>query len=106
MHGVLNSDGEAINLASMADWHDAVNLDISGEAGDVNIETDYPGMLLKQFGNKGTTMATIICTTANGSPLTVKCPVGGITGKLPIISDITQTNTSDNLVLYFQAKAQ
>ena len=89
------------NIASMSGWYDAANLSIQALA-DIVVETTYPGMALKQFGNKGSGVATIVCTTARGTSLTVKCLVGQTTGMLPKITNITKSGTSDDLVLYFQ----
>lgn len=97
---------EAQNIASMADWDDVRELDISGEDDDVVIATAYPNMVCKGFKNlSSSSAATVIFTTKSNPDVNVTFPLeaGEFSGKLPIIEKIIQTGTSDDLLLYFQS---
>jgi hypothetical protein len=96
---------EADDLASMADWNDMQDLDISGEPTNVVIATKYPNLVLKSFHNHGSSAATILGTTQYNSTFTLVIPVGGFSGKLPSVKTLTQSGTSDGLTLFFQRTA-
>jgi hypothetical protein len=101
-----NMKESAQSIASMADWFDVRELDISGEAGNVVIATKYPTMVCKGFKNlSSSAAATVIFTTKNNSEVSVTFPldVGEFSGKLPQINSIVKAGTSDNILLYFQS---
>lgn len=102
--GLLSNEDMPRNIASMADWYDVKNLDISGESGDVVIATKYEGLLCKQIHNYGAGTATVIFTTERDSTVTIKIPTLQTSPKLPSIKSIIQSGTSDDLVLFFQKK--
>ena len=102
--GFLSNEDMPRNIASMADWYDVQNLDISGESGDVVVATKYPGLLCKQIHNYGSGTATVIFTTVRDSTVTIKIPALQTSPKLPSIKSITKSGTSDDLVLFFQKK--
>lgn len=98
---VRDHDGD---IASMADWYDAKDLNISGEAGDVTVATKYSGLVLKGLHNHGAAAGTMLCTSSRGSSFSVTLPSGGFSGKLPQIATLTQSGSSDDFTLFFQKK--
>lgn len=105
--GNLNAQSSDIDrdIASMADFWDMKELDISGESGDVVIATKYTGCVLKEIINEGGSVATVIVQTVRtpATSITLKIAAnGGRSGRLPSIYSITKSGSSDDLVLLLQ----
>lgn len=103
------SDGH--DLASMADFYDMKALDISGEEGDVVIETKYgAGYELKEIRNNTAQAGDVILRTmrehlADGTTdITMKLSAYQRSGRLPKIYSLTQTGTMDGLILFLQKR--
>lgn len=96
-------------LAQIANYYAWYNLDISGEAGAhivsgyLVVDTWKSGEIVFQFHNQSTSAsATIIAKDAHGNETTIVLPAHGYTGKLPPITHIKVTGTSDNLTVFTQ----
>lgn len=102
--GLLEA-GPGRALSSIADFYDMKNLDISGEAGNVVIETKYgDGYELKEIHNNGSSVVTIILMTARtpATEITLKLAAYSRSGRLPKIHTIKQSGTGDDLLLFLQ----
>ena len=101
-------------VVSMADFFDFYNLDISGEVGKDHIVDGYlivkdkwDKCVAKAFHNtNASTTATIIVQTSQGGDAdkTIKVSAEGYTPKLPAITKIKVSGTSDNLVVFVQKR--
>lgn len=94
-------------IASMADFYDMKELDISGEDGDVVIETKYgAGYELKDIHNAGSGTATVKCKTyrSQSTTVTIKIPTLLRSGRLPNIHTLVKSGSSDDLVLFLQKR--
>jgi hypothetical protein len=100
-------------IASMSDWYDMKPLSISGESGShigggyLVVSTKWEGCVVKGFHNAhATTDAAIIVKTAQDSAVdkTIRLASQGYSPKLPAISHIKVTGTSDDLIVFLQKR--
>jgi hypothetical protein len=109
--GIVGTYGvadERVSVASMADWHDILALDISSEAGDVVVATKWPGYILKGFMNSGASDGNVLVKFApQGTALaavTIPLDAHATTPKLPPVHTIVKTGSLATLLCFFQKR--
>jgi len=101
-NGDLRARDQVGDLASMADWYDMLDFNISGEAGDVTVSTKWAGMKLCGFHNHATAAGVMLGTTMRDTSFSIRLGAGAFSGKLPAIKTLTKSGSSDDFTLFFQ----
>lgn len=102
--------GHDLNEAtrSAADWRDCIEICVSDSTDDtLFVDSLYSTALyyarIKCFLNNSGSVATVKCINALSSRCMIyKIPAYGTTGKIPYISAIIKTGTSDSLIPLWQ----
>ena len=104
--GLVGGYGANIDQSaqSMADWYKWVPLKMSRTAANVTISVAYPGLLLKGFyNNRRDSSVMVRCIDMHGDTLNLSVPEETPFWKIPVISKVLQTGTTDSFYLCFQS---